>query len=59
MYIYNRWGELVFESDDINRGWDGYIKDRLASQGVYVWKVKGKYLNGENFVFAGNVTLLH
>jgi|GEM_PF-1027244 len=59
MYIYNRWGELVFESREINRGWDGYINDRMAAQGVYVWKVKGKYLNGENFVFAGNVTLLH
>ena len=59
MVIYNRWGELVFESNDINKGWDGYIKDSMAAQGVYVWKVKGKYLNGENFVFAGNVTLLH
>ncbi len=59
MVIYNRWGELVFESKDINQGWDGYIKGHMAAQGVYVWKVKGKYLNGENFVFAGNVTLLH
>ncbi|MFO7733936.1 MAG: gliding motility-associated C-terminal domain-containing protein [Candidatus Aminicenantes bacterium] len=59
MFIYNRWGELVFESNDINKGWDGYINKRMAAQGVYVWKVKGKYLNGENFVFAGNVTLLH
>jgi PKD repeat protein len=59
MYVYNRWGELVFESKDINIGWDGYIKNRLAAQGVYIWLVKGKYLNGENFVFKGDVTLLH
>ena len=61
LYIYNRWGELIFHSSDINRGWDGYINNtgRLAKQGVYIWKVKGKYTNGKNFVEEGDVTLLH
>jgi PKD repeat protein len=59
LYIYNRWGELIFESDNVNVGWDGYINGRLARQGVYVWKVKGKYTNGKNFVEVGDVTLLH
>jgi hypothetical protein len=59
LYIYNRWGEQIFHSDNVNRGWDGYINDRLAKQGVYIWKVKGKYTNGKNFVEAGDVTLLH
>ena len=56
--IYNRRGELIFESNDINTGWDGYINDRLAAQGVYVWKAKGKYSSGENFVKFGNVMLI-
>ncbi len=59
LYIYNRWGELIFSSDNVNYGWDGYINGRLAKQGVYVWKVKGKYTNGKNFVEAGDLTLLH
>ncbi len=59
LYIYNRWGELIFSSDEVNYGWDGYIKGTLAKQGVYIWKVKGKYTNGKNFVEAGDVTLLH
>ncbi|MBA7547594.1 hypothetical protein ES705_40023 [subsurface metagenome] len=56
--IFNRRGELIFESNDINRGWDGYINDRLAAQGVYVWKARGKYSNGENFVKFGNIMLI-
>ena len=39
LYIYNRWGEQIFQSDDINIGWDGYLNGVLAAQGVYLWKV--------------------
>ena len=58
LYIYNRWGELLFESHDINVGWDGYIQDTQASQGVYIWKVTGVYANGSPFSMAGDVTLI-
>lgn len=56
--IFNRRGELIFESNEINVGWDGYINDRLAAQGVYIWKARGKYSNGENFVKFGNIMLI-
>jgi len=56
--IFNRRGELIFESNDINVGWDGYINDRLAAQGVYIWKARGKYSNGDNFEKFGNVMLI-
>ncbi len=56
--IFNRRGELIFECKDINIGWDGYIHSRLATQGVYVWKARGKYSNGQNFIKAGNVMLI-
>jgi gliding motility-associated-like protein len=58
LMIFNRWGELIFECFDKNLGWDGYINGKLAKQDVYVWKVEGKYSNGESFVDAGDVTLL-
>jgi PKD repeat protein len=56
--IYNRNSALVFESNDINIGWDGYIKGALAKQDVYVWKVSGRFRNGKTFTEQGNVTLI-
>ncbi len=56
--IFNRNGLLIFESNDINRGWDGYMNDRLAKRGVYIWKVRGRFINGQTFVKFGNVTLI-
>jgi len=57
--IYNRWGELIFESDDIRKGWDGYYNNKVVKQDVYVWKVEGKYINGKTFKDVGDVTFLH
>lgn len=57
--IYSRWGEKLFESDDVTIGWDGYYKGKLCKQDVYVWKAKGKFWNGKDFLKAGDVTLLH
>lgn len=56
--IYSRKGLLVFETDDIEIGWDGYYKGQKAEPGVYIWKVRGVYKNGEPFVKGGDVTLL-
>lgn len=56
--IYSRRGILVFESNDIQIGWDGYYKGQEAEPGVYIWKVRGVYKNGEPFVKGGDVTLL-
>ncbi len=58
LVIYNRWGEMIFISKDVNIGWDGYFKDKLAEQGVYIWKVKVKYANGKVENLAGDITLL-
>ena len=51
-------GILIFETNDINIGWDGYFKGQLSNSGVYIWKVRGKYRNGEPFTKMGDVTLL-
>lgn len=56
--IYSRTGVLMFESDDINVGWDGYYRGQKAEPGVYIWKVRGVFKNGEPFVKGGDVTLL-
>ena len=59
LIIYNRWGELVFTSDDVNIGWDGYLDGQLASQAVYAWRCWGVFDNGKPFELVGDVTLLH
>ena len=56
--IFSKMGILIFESNDINIGWDGYINGQLSNTGVYIWKVRGKYRNGETFTKMGDVTLL-
>ena len=57
--IFNRWGNLIFESDDPFRGWDGRHNGRLVQEGVYVWKLKLRQKSGsETHEFIGHVTLL-
>jgi len=60
LQIFNRWGVLIYKSNDIFKGWDGYFGNgNLAPQGVYVWKVIGQYADGGYFVKVGDVTFLH
>jgi PKD repeat protein len=58
LLIYNRWGELIFESLDILIGWDGYYKGKLSQQDVYVWKVNARTVQGTYINQAGDVTLI-
>jgi PKD repeat protein len=59
LLIFNQWGAIIYESNDVNVGWDGYLPDgKLASLGVYIWKAEGKFKNGVQFSKVGNVTLL-
>jgi len=56
--IFDRWGNIVFESIDILNGWDGKTKGIPANQGVYAYVVYGNSLNGENINLKGNITLI-
>lgn len=61
MKIFTRWGELIFESNDKTKGWDGSYKGEPLQDGVYVWKIFLKIdESGEvyNHSTGGNVTLL-
>jgi PKD repeat protein len=60
LQIFNRWGVLIYESSQLQKGWDGYFGNvKLALQGVYVYKVVGRYTDGTYFNKIGNVTFLH
>jgi gliding motility-associated-like protein len=59
LQVYNRWGEIIFESDDIKKGWDGYYKGKLCQQDVYIWKAFLKLNNGKEYEKNGSLTLLY
>jgi PKD repeat protein len=56
--IFSKLGVLLFETNDISIGWDGYFNGQLSNPGVYIWKVRGNFNNGEPFTKMGDVTLL-
>lgn len=58
MTIFNRWGELIFETKDLKVGWDGYYKGKLCQPDVYVWKAEGTFVDGSTYLKYGDVTLL-
>lgn len=58
MTIYNRWGELIFESRDINKGWDGTIGGEEAPLGSYVYAIRFVDANGNEHRRKGTVTLI-
>ncbi len=56
--IYNRWGEEVFATNDLSQGWDGTYKGDLAEPAVYVYYLRARCAEGEEYFKKGNVTLL-
>lgn len=60
MYIFNRWGELLFETEDVDGSWDGTYNGVIVPDGVYVWKITGAPYNNEADLkeFHGHVTVL-
>lgn len=61
MYIFDRWGEQVFFSDDIYKGWDGRFQSKgteIVQEDVYVWKILVHTFRGEAKMFKGHVSLI-
>ncbi len=59
MQIYNRWGEMIYESTDRDGYWDGTYKDDPVPVGVYVYWVIVEFSNGSSQLLTGNVTVFH
>jgi len=60
MKIFNRWGEKLFETNDINIGWSGYYNGILSESGVYVvrFNVSGYKVNDKKEIIT-HFTLVH
>ncbi len=58
--VYDRWGEIIWETNDIFTGWDGSYQDskKIAENGVYIWLITLKTSDGTEYQRSGNVTLI-
>jgi gliding motility-associated-like protein len=58
--IYDRWGELIFTTDNTSVGWKGYFKgsSEPVKNDVYVWKISVKDLTGKMHYFSGHIKVI-
>ncbi|MEI7597541.1 MAG: PKD domain-containing protein [Bacteroidota bacterium] len=59
MYVFSRWGELIFESSDLTKFWDGRDSTgKICQQGVYSYIILSKETDGVTHKYVGHVTLI-
>lgn len=56
--VYNKWGELVFETRKFTDGWDGKYKGELQNTGSYIWIAEGRDIQGNLLTDKGMFTLI-
>ena len=56
--IYNRWGQVVFQSDDPNIGWDGYYRGQMQPMDVYAYTLLADFSDGTHATKKGDITLI-
>ncbi|MCR9170918.1 MAG: gliding motility-associated C-terminal domain-containing protein [bacterium] len=56
--IYNRWGEIIFTSTDVNYGWDGTYNGKLVQDGTYTWKIEYAFSDNVPGESVGHVTVI-
>ncbi len=58
MQVFDRWGELIFESFDISAFWDGTYGNKICQDGTYIWKIKYEDIENNKKELVGHVNLL-
>jgi gliding motility-associated-like protein len=56
--VYNRWGQLIFQTADLNKGWDGTFMNVPQDMGVYNYMITTSNSSGANKTYKGTVTLI-
>jgi gliding motility-associated-like protein len=56
--VFDRWGRMVFTTDNIAQGWDGIIGSKKGDAGTYVYVMKAVCTNGNTVEKSGNVTMI-
>lgn len=58
MLIFDRWGELIFTSTDLEIGWDGTYEGAKCQDGTYVWKIKLTDFYDKEYKYVGHINLI-
>ncbi len=60
MWIFDRWGDMIFKTNNIDKGWNGHAKDGnyIAQQDTYVWKIRIVDFMGNNHALVGHINLI-
>jgi len=58
MMLFNRWGEAVFQTNDVNGRWDGRYRNTLAPSGEYTMKIVATDQRNRKYVFTEMVKLI-
>ena len=56
--VYNRWGQLIYETGDLTAGWDGKYKSKICQQGSYNWIIYYQDFSKNPYNVNGHVTLI-
>jgi len=57
-YVFDRWGNLIFQTNDLYKGWDGTLKGDVVMEDVYVWKIELKTTHGVKKQVRGQVSVV-
>jgi gliding motility-associated-like protein len=60
MWIYDRWGNMIWSTENMSEGWDGKVKgsNEVVMQDVYVWRIRLKTFDSNKKVYTGHVTVV-
>lgn len=58
LLIFDRWGNLIFSTTDINHGWNGTYKGNKCQEDVYVWRIKYTDIFHNRYEKIGHVSLV-
>ncbi len=56
--VFNRWGQMVYSTTTLNKGWDGKLGGIDQASGVYIWMVEGVTMDNKIISKKGTVTLI-
>lgn len=56
--VFNRWGQMVFQTSTLGKGWNGQVNGQVQSNGTYVWMISGTDYTGKKVVKKGTAVLI-
>jgi gliding motility-associated-like protein len=56
--VFNRWGQMVFQSKTMNDGWDGTVGGQKQPEGIYIWMIEGITKDGRVITKKGSIMLI-